>query len=246
MAPRSPVPVNPGEFGPAAFWGAATTALVAKNIRELRETLDATTSLRGRFANSWQRLRGRTAEDRRLQPLYWEVLYNVQILRAAQLLNPPQFLAVDAEWRRPAAADYTATKVTPYCLATISSAYMQCPAYVWLFRQGWLRLFADRVRGADQTALEGLATAFAEAERQLRVPALGTSTASKLEEAMLSDPSVLPKSLRPLSSRATGAVLALADPPYVQVLLGFGTVFGLSQVVGWVAERLLAPLRSAR
>jgi len=94
----------------------------------------------------------------------------------------------------------------------------------------------DRVKGTDQAALEALAVSFGEAEAEMRTVALGTDGASKVAEAMLNDPLVAPRAIKPVTARTAGALAALLDPPAVQAALGVASLWWISQTAEMIAR----------
>jgi len=223
--------------------GAGIALAAARAVNEVAAAVRDSDSAGHWLGRLNQRLRGKRPGVPRLQLVYWEVLYNAFSLRAFQKLRPPSLLVSTTEWTRDGTAEVISRHLTAAELARVSAAYGQIEPYRWFFGQGYLSLFADRVGGEDQKAMETLAGWFVEAEKALRRAAFSSRDYPRVTHAVEVELDIArPAERKPLLERTHGALIGGRDIEQV----GFVTVMGFAVVLaiyrlwafgGWLNRR---------
>ena len=213
--------------------GAAVVVAAADVVERVSAVVRDTTSAGRWFYRVLLWARRQRPGEPRLQLLYWEVLYNAFSLRNLQRLRPPALIVNTQEWTREGTADVASRHLAPADLTRVATAYGQVETYRWLFRQGYLSLFMDRVKGDDQNAMNNLAGWFALAEEALRPHAFSTRDYPQVTTAVETELKIAEPAPRKLVlARVHGAIIGGRDIEQV----GFVTV--ASVAVALVAYRL--------
>jgi hypothetical protein len=169
-------------------------------------------------------LTGRRGAKMRAALLYTEVLYNIGMLTIIQQARPPRLVASTQIWE----AAHRDSRwfngvVKPTELALIAGPYLHLATVRTLFDQDPLTLLEARLGGADQTAVEGLAQMFRDAEPVLRKH-FNRKTRKRLQQLMEERQKSGPPPRQPIQARIRGAAASLPPPYWFRTALAIGLV----------------------
>jgi hypothetical protein len=187
-----------------ALSGAKTVIDVAKGMVDtVKGVFDVRRAEEEAFSGSPEERAARTA----VAGLYFEILYNLEVINQAQKVDPARLLVSQRVWERSdRILEHLSQVLQPVEVGVVVSPFVQLDNYERVFSMPWVYLLAIRLKGTDHVLLENLALAFRGAEELLRPKVLSKAQRERLERFLTENRVLEPSPERAFPRRLLGVV----------------------------------------